>query len=141
LARALVEERLAAVNRIAAVVGVSLADKVENRKELLVIGRADRFAALEKRVRKLHNYSVRKCRAADRERRGLSQMAGRQVVGGAAMRWHHAWCGGFGGRVIHRQRDQVESPVIQQALGRAQGLWRRAARQETAVRSAKKPVC
>lgn len=62
LARALVEERLAAcVNRIAAVQSVYRWEgKVEeSTEELLVIKtRADRFAALEKRVRELHSYSV-----------------------------------------------------------------------------------
>jgi periplasmic divalent cation tolerance protein len=62
LARALVEERLAAcVNRIAGVQSVyRWEDKVEqSAEELLVIKtRAERFAALEKRVRELHSYSV-----------------------------------------------------------------------------------
>ena len=62
LARALVEERLAAcVNRIAAVQSVyRWQGKVEqSAEELLVIKtRADLFAALEKRVRELHSYSV-----------------------------------------------------------------------------------
>ena len=62
LARALVEERLAAcVNRIPAVQSVYRWEgKVEeSTEELLVIKtRADRFAALEKRVSELHSYSV-----------------------------------------------------------------------------------
>ena len=62
LSRALVEERLAAcVNRIPAVHSVyRWQGKVEeSTEELLVIKtRADLFAALEKRVRELHSYSV-----------------------------------------------------------------------------------
>ncbi|MDZ4341643.1 MAG: divalent-cation tolerance protein CutA [Candidatus Binatia bacterium] len=62
VARALVEERLAAcVNRIPAVQSVYRWEgKVEeSTEELLVIKtRADRFAALEKRVSELHSYSV-----------------------------------------------------------------------------------
>ncbi len=62
LAHALVEERLAAcVNRIPAVQSVyRWQGKVEqSAEELLVIKtRADLFAALEKRVRELHSYSV-----------------------------------------------------------------------------------
>jgi periplasmic divalent cation tolerance protein len=62
LARSLVEERLAAcVNRIPAVQSVYRWEgKVEeSTEELLVIKtRADLFAALEKRVRELHSYSV-----------------------------------------------------------------------------------
>ena len=62
LSRALVEERLAAcVNRIPAVQSVyRWQGKVEqSAEELLVIKtRADLFAALEKRVRELHSYSV-----------------------------------------------------------------------------------
>ena len=62
VARALVEERLAAcVNRIAAVQSVyRWQGKVEqSAEELLVIKtRSDLFAALEKRVRELHSYSV-----------------------------------------------------------------------------------
>jgi periplasmic divalent cation tolerance protein len=62
LARSLVEERLAAcVNRIPAVQSVyRWQGKVEqSAEELLVIKtRAALFAALEKRVRELHSYSV-----------------------------------------------------------------------------------
>lgn len=62
LARALIDERLAAcVNRISGVQSVYRWEgKVEeNTEELLVIKtRADRFAALEKRVRELHSYAV-----------------------------------------------------------------------------------
>jgi periplasmic divalent cation tolerance protein len=62
LARALVEERLAAcVNRVAAVQSVYRweGQVEESTEELLVIKtRADLFAALEKRVRELHSYAV-----------------------------------------------------------------------------------
>jgi periplasmic divalent cation tolerance protein len=62
LAHALIDERLAAcVNRITGVQSVyRWQGKVEqSAEEMLVIKtRADRFAALEKRVRELHSYSV-----------------------------------------------------------------------------------
>jgi periplasmic divalent cation tolerance protein len=62
LARALVEERLAAcVNRVAPVQSVYRWDgKVEQSEEQLLIIKTQRalFAALEQRVRELHSYSV-----------------------------------------------------------------------------------
>jgi periplasmic divalent cation tolerance protein len=90
LARALVEERLAAcVNRIAGVQSVyRWEDKVEqSAEELLVIKtRAERFAALEKRVRELHSYSVPEIIAlpvVDGSESYLHWLGG-QVAGGAA---------------------------------------------------------
>jgi len=62
LARALVDERLAAcVNRIATVQSVYRWEgKLEQSEEQLLIIKTQRrlFAALEKRVRELHSYSV-----------------------------------------------------------------------------------
>jgi len=62
LARALVDERLAAcVNRIAPVQSVYRWEgKLEQSEEQLLIIKTQRclFAALEKRVRELHSYSV-----------------------------------------------------------------------------------
>lgn len=90
LARALVEERLAAcVNRIAAVQSVYRWEgKVEeSTEELLVIKtRADLFAALEKRVRELHSYSVPEVIALPIMNGSESYLRwlGEQIVGGAA---------------------------------------------------------
>ena len=62
LARALVEERLAAcVNRIGPIQSVyRWDDKLEQSEEQLLIIKTPKelFAALEKRVRELHSYSV-----------------------------------------------------------------------------------
>ena len=90
LARALVEERLAAcVNRIAAVQSVyRWQGKVEqSAEELLVIKtRADLFTALEKRVRALHSYSVPEVIALPilNGSENYLRWLGEQVAGGAA---------------------------------------------------------
>lgn len=90
LARALVEERLAAcVNRIAAVQSVYRWEgKVEeSTEELLIIkARADMFMALEKRVRELHSYAVPEVIALPIINGSESYLRwlGEQVVGGAA---------------------------------------------------------
>lgn len=90
VARALVEERLAAcVNRIPAVQSVyRWQGKVEqSAEELLVIKtRADLFAALEKRVRELHSYSVPEVIALPivSGSENYLRWLGQQVVGGAA---------------------------------------------------------
>jgi len=90
LSRALVEERLAAcVNRIPAVQSVyRWQGKVEqSAEELLVIKtRADLFAALEKRVRELHSYSVPEVIALPivSGSENYLRWLGEQVVGGAA---------------------------------------------------------
>jgi periplasmic divalent cation tolerance protein len=90
VARALVEERLAAcVNRIPAVQSVyRWQGKVEqSAEELLVIKtRADLFAALEKRVRELHSYSVPEVIALPIVSGSETYLRwlGEQVVGGAA---------------------------------------------------------
>ena len=90
LARALVEERLAAcVNRIAAVQSVYRwqGEVEQSVEELLVIKtRADLFTALEKRVRELHSYAVPEVIALpiiDGSESYL-QWLGEQVAGGAA---------------------------------------------------------
>ena len=90
LARALVEERLAAcVNRIAAVQSVYRWEgKVEqSAEEMLVIKtRADLFTALEKRVRELHSYAVPDVIALPiiDGSEGYLHLLGEQVAGGAA---------------------------------------------------------
>jgi periplasmic divalent cation tolerance protein len=90
LARALVEERLAAcVNRIAAVQSVYRWEgKVEeSTEELLIIKtREDLFTALEKRVRELHSYAVPEVIALPIIKGSESYLRwlGEQVVGGAA---------------------------------------------------------
>lgn len=90
LARALVEERLAAcVNRIAAVRSVYRweGNVEESTEDLLVIKtRADLFVALEKRVRELHSYAVPEVIALPIINGGESYLRwlGEQVVGGAA---------------------------------------------------------
>ena len=90
LAHALVEERLAAcVNRIPGVQSVyRWQGKVEqSAEELLVIKtRADLFAALEKRVRELHSYSVPEVIALPivSGSENYLRWLGEQVVGGAA---------------------------------------------------------
>ena len=90
LARALVEERLAAcVNRIAALQSVYRWEgKVEeSTEELLIIKtRADLFMALEKRVRELHSYAVPEVIALPiiNGSENYLRWLGEQVVGGAA---------------------------------------------------------
>jgi periplasmic divalent cation tolerance protein len=90
LARALVEERLAAcVNRIAPVQSVyRWQGKVEeSTEELLVIKtRAGLFTALEKRVRELHSYAVPEVIALPiiKGNESYLRWLGEQVVGGAA---------------------------------------------------------
>jgi periplasmic divalent cation tolerance protein len=90
LARALVEERLAAcVNRVAAVQSVYRweGQVEESAEELLVIKtRAELFAALEKRVRELHSYAVPEVIALPIINGSESYLRwlGEQVLGGAA---------------------------------------------------------
>jgi len=90
LARSLVEERLAAcVNRISAVQSVYRwqGEVEQSTEELLVIKtRADLFAALEKRVRELHSYSVPEVIALPivSGSENYLRWLGQQVVGGAA---------------------------------------------------------